>query len=117
MMFLKIISVLFLILSLLLAIVLTSILRLRFKKLNTADVALPLYAMAIFIISKRVFTHSLLALYALLLSLLLLGVSIYFFQIKKQFNFRRLFKIFWRLSFLLTFMFYLALVIYVLFLA
>ncbi|MGT2755846.1 DUF3397 family protein [Streptococcus ovuberis] len=114
MMFLKISSVLFLILALLLAVVLTSILRWRYKSLNVADVALPLYAFAIFIVSSQTFVHSLLPLYGLLLSLLLLGVTFYFFRVKKSFSYRRIFKLFWRLSFLFTFLFYLALVIYLL---
>ncbi|MET3559083.1 hypothetical protein ABID29_002232 [Streptococcus rupicaprae] len=114
MLFLKISSILFLILALPLALVLTSILRWRYKSLNVADVALPLYALAIHIISSQTFIHSLLPLYFLLLSLLLLGVSLYFFHVKKSFSYRRIFKIFWRLSFLFTFLFYLALVIYLL---
>lgn len=114
MLFLKITSILFLILLFPLAMILTAILRLKFKSLSPADVALPLYACALYLISAQTFYHSLIPLYLLLIISLLMGMAIFFLTKNKTFRFRRIFKIFWRLSFLLTILFYLALVIYIL---
>ncbi|MEY8463335.1 DUF3397 family protein [Streptococcus merionis] len=114
MLFLKVISVLFLLLGFPLAMAITGLFRLRHFKLGVPDIALPLYAGAIYIISARTFYHSLLALYVLLLAILLLGITLYYLITKRTIRFHRVFKIFWRLSFLMTVLFYLALVIYVL---
>ncbi|MDQ0221574.1 DUF3397 family protein [Streptococcus moroccensis] len=114
MLFLKIVSVLFLFLGLPLAMAVTGLFRLRHFNIGVPDVALPLYAIALYIVSARTFYHSLLALYVLLLALLLLGIIIYYFIKKRTVPIKRAFKIFWRLSFLLTLIFYLALVIYIL---
>ncbi|MGT2666956.1 DUF3397 family protein [Streptococcus rifensis] len=114
MLFLKIISVLFLFLGFPLAMAITGLFRLRHFKIGVPDIALPLYALALYVVSAQTFYHSLLALYSLLLALLLLGITIYYLLKKRTIRFQRIFKVFWRLSFLLTFLFYLALVIYIL---
>ncbi|NQG98003.1 DUF3397 domain-containing protein [Streptococcus suis] len=111
MIILKIASILFLILTLAASIIAVKLFGLEKKGWNFADIAFPLYFIESYIISDRMFYHSLLPHLVLLLGLLAIGIASFFLLKKRSFSYRRFFKFFWRSGFILTFLFYLALVI------
>lgn len=107
----------FLVLSFALAIVIVSLFGLRRFKIHPADLVFPFLAIAFYIVSDRIFYHSLIPVLTLILSITFLGVALHFIRQKKSFPYGQVVKIFWRLSFIVTLALYLALLIYVLFLA
>lgn len=111
MFFLKIASILFLILTLLISIIFVNIFRLQKKGWNFADLAFPLYAFEFYILSDKVYYSSLLPHLVIALSILALTIVSYSLFKKRDFSYQRFFKIFWRASFILTFLLYLSLMI------
>ncbi len=111
--FLKLISVLFLPLSLGLAIVLINLFKLKRFKIHTVDLFFPFLAISFYIVSDHTFYHSLLPLLTLILAIILISVSLFFIRNKKSFPYPQIFKIFWRISFVMTLALYLALVFYI----
>lgn len=114
MLLLKIASVLFIFLNIIISVIAARLFRLKRFGLNFADLAFPLFAIEFYLISDRVFYHSLLPELVLALSLLAIGQTIYFLRVKKTFYYPKFLKYFWRAGFLLTFFMYLALVITIL---
>ncbi|KXT75150.1 Integral membrane protein [Streptococcus sp. DD10] len=114
MMFLKITSVLFLIFTIILSIITARLLRLKRFGLNFADIAFPLLVCEFYLISDHAFYHSLLPHILLALSLLAIGITVYFLKVKKKFYYPKFIKFFWRAGFLLTFVLYLSLMIFIL---
>ncbi|HEM6392819.1 TPA: DUF3397 family protein [Streptococcus suis] len=112
--FLKIAAVLFVFLTLAISIIVVKVFKLHRYGRNFADIAFPLYALEFYLISDRVYYSSLLPHLLLALSLLSMGLCAFFLFKKKEFSYKRFFKVFWRASFILTFFMYLALVIAVL---
>ncbi|HFU4002009.1 TPA: DUF3397 domain-containing protein [Streptococcus suis] len=112
--FTKIIAVLFIFLTLAISIIAIKFFRLQKYGRNFADIAFPLYALEFYLISDRMYYNSLLPHLTLALSLLSIGLCIFFLLRKRSFSYKRFFKIFWRSGFILTFLMYLALVIAVL---
>lgn len=108
---LKIASLLFIILNLVIASAAVQLFRLRKRGWNFADIAFPLFAFEFYLISDKAYYNSLLPYLLLALSLLALGITFYFIFNRKEFPYGKVFKFFWRASFILTFFFYLALVI------
>ncbi|MBF0819769.1 DUF3397 domain-containing protein [Streptococcus acidominimus] len=111
MIFLKIASVLLLILSFIISITVVKLFRLQKKGYNFADIAFPLLAFEFYLISDKAYYHSLLPQLVLALSLLALAIVYYFLMKKRLFSYQRFFKFFWRAGFILTFFMYLALII------
>ncbi|MGQ7509175.1 DUF3397 domain-containing protein [Streptococcus suis] len=109
--FLKIAAVLFVFLTLAISIIVVRVFKLQGYGRNFADIAFPLYAIEFYLISDRMYYNSLLPHLILALSLLSIGLCIFFLLRKRSFSYKRFFKIFWRSGFLLTFFMYLALVI------
>ncbi|MGT2828538.1 DUF3397 domain-containing protein [Streptococcus hillyeri] len=112
MMFYKILALSFLFLTPLFGLALVKLFSLERFKVNFADLALPVFMFEIVIVSQKFFVHSYLPHYLLVLSLLAIGVSLWLFKTSREnFTYRRFFKFFWRLSFIFSFFFYLAVVI------
>ncbi|MEG3335580.1 DUF3397 domain-containing protein [Streptococcus suis] len=109
--FLKIVAFLFIFLTLAISIIAVKFFRLQNRGWNFADIAFPLYAIEFYLISDKAYYNSLLPQLVLALSLLAIGLCGFFLLKKKNFLYRRFFKVFWRASFILTFLMYLALVI------
>ena len=81
---------------------------------NFADIAFPLFAFEFYLISDKAYYSSLIPHLTFSLSALAIGLCLFFLLQKRQFNYKRFFKVFWRAGFILTFLMYLALVIAVL---
>ncbi|HEM3704856.1 TPA: DUF3397 domain-containing protein [Streptococcus suis] len=109
--FLKIVAFLFIFLTLTISIIAVKFFRLQNRGWNFADIAFPLYAIEFYLISDKAYYNSLLPQLVLALSLLAIGLCGFFLLKKKNFLYHRFFKVFWRASFILTFLMYLALVI------
>lgn len=109
--FLKIVAFLFIFLTLVISIIAVKFFRLQNRGWNFADIAFPLYAIEFYLISDKAYYNSLLPQLVLALSLLAIGLCGFFLLKKKNLLYRRFFKVFWRASFILTFLMYLALVI------
>lgn len=114
MLLLKIASVLFIFLNIILSAITVKLFRLKRFGLTFADLAFPLFAIEFFLISDRVFYHSLLPELVLALSLLAIGQTVYFLRKKHSFYYPKFIKYFWRAGFLLVTFMYLALVITIL---
>ncbi|NQK49578.1 DUF3397 domain-containing protein [Streptococcus suis] len=112
--FLKIVAFLFIFLTLAISIIAVKFFRLQNRGWNFADIAFPLYALEFYLISDMIYYSSLLPHLLLALSFLSMGLCAFFLFRKKEFSYKRFFKVFWRASFILTFFMYLALVIAVL---
>ena len=111
MILLKIASVLFIFLTIILTIIITKLLRLKRFGLNFADLAFPFFAVEFYIISDKAFYHSLLPHLLFVLSGLAIAITAYFLRKKRTFYYPKFFKFFWRAGFILTFFMYLAMVI------
>ena len=102
----KLMAIAFIFLTLIFSYIIVSTFHLRRFGINLADIALPLFAVEIVLVSAKFYTHSFLA-----MSILSLILAIRQIRKRKTFSFRRFFKFFWRSGFILTFFFYLATVI------
>ncbi|MGT2949867.1 hypothetical protein BU202_00895 [Streptococcus cuniculi] len=111
MIFLKIASILFLILSLIVSITAVKVFHLQKKGWNFADIAFPILAFEFYLISDKVYYHSFLPQLILAFSILVLAIVCFLLFKKRKFSYRRFFKFFWRAGFILTFFLYLALII------
>ncbi len=112
MVLLKIASILFILLNLTISLVIIKLFRLQKLGWNFADIAFPLFAFEFYLISDKAYYNSLLPHLVLALSILALWIAGYFIFKRKDFPYGKYFKFFWwRASFILTFLFYLALVI------
>ncbi|BAH80995.1 DUF3397 domain-containing protein [Streptococcus dysgalactiae subsp. dysgalactiae] len=113
MMIYKLTALAFLILTPLFAMIVTSLLRLNKKGLKFPDVALFLFAIEIVLVSGKFFTHNLLPYYLIIMSLLAIVISLLLVVRTQSFSYHRFMKLFWRVGFLVTFIFYLILVIFI----
>lgn len=77
------------------------------KTLMVTDLALPLYALALVLVSKRFFSNSFLPHYLVLMAVLALILTTFVLRTTKDFSYRRWFKLFWRWGFFVTFFAYL----------
>ncbi|MGT2742502.1 DUF3397 family protein [Streptococcus plurextorum] len=112
MMMYKLIALAFLFLTPIFGLALTRLLRLDRLKINFADLALPVYIFEINMVSQKFFPRSYLPYYLVVASLLAMIVAIgLFWKNKENFTYKRFLKIFWRTGFIMTFFFYLAVVI------
>lgn len=111
MIFLKVASVLFIVLNLTISLVIIRLFGLQKRGWNFADIAFPLFAFEFYLISDKAYYNSLLPHLTLALAILALAVAGHFIFRRKDFPYGKYFKFFWRASFILTFLFYLALVI------
>ncbi|MDV5993557.1 DUF3397 domain-containing protein [Streptococcus canis] len=117
MMFYKLIALSFLILTPLFAMVLTSLFKLDKKGVKFPDIAFLLFAIEIVLVSGKFFTHNLLPYYLIIMSLLAMVISLLLVIRSQSFSYHRFMKLFWRVGFLITIVFYLILVIFILTLA
>ena len=77
-MLIKVASVLFIFLTLILSGIIVHLFKLQKRGWRSTDIAFPLFALEYYLISDSAFYHSLLPLLALSLSLLALGLTVYF---------------------------------------
>lgn len=108
-MLIKVASVLFIFLTLILSGIIVHLFKLQKRGWRSTDIAFPLFALEYYLISDSAFYHSLLPLLALSLSLLALGLTVYFLKKKKSFYYPKFIKYFWRAGFLVTILLYLIL--------
>ena len=108
-MLIKVASVLFIFLTLILSGIIVHLFKLQKRGWRSTDIAFPLFALEYYLISDSAFYHSLLPLLALSLSLLALGLTVYFLKKKKSFYYPKFIKYFVRAGFLVTFLLYLIL--------
>ena len=101
-MLIKVASVLFIFLTLILSGIIVHLFKLQKRGWRSTDIAFPLFALEYYLISDSAFYHSLLPLLALCLSLLAMGLTIYFLKKKKSFYYPKFIKYFWRAGFLVV---------------
>lgn len=112
MIFYKILALSFLFLTPLFGLALVKLFGLERFKINFADLAVPVFIFEIVVVSQKFFIHSYLPHYLIVLSLVAIGASLWLYKTKwEKFTYRRFFKIFWRLSFIFSFFFYLTVII------
>ncbi|MEX2804546.1 DUF3397 domain-containing protein [Streptococcus sp. H31] len=107
----KLMAAAFIILTPLFAFIIVKFFRLGKLGLKSPDLALPLFAAEIVLVSAHFFVHSLLPYYLIVMSLLAIALTFGFIHSRSSFSYRRFCKFFWRAGFILTFIFYLGLVI------
>lgn len=107
----KLIALSFLLTTPIVAHMICRILHLHHFRIATPDIAWPIFAIQIVLLSNLFFEHNFLPHYLLMMSLLSLFVSIGNLIKSKTFIYKRFFKLFWRLSFIATVLFYLATVL------
>ncbi|WP_018165366.1 DUF3397 domain-containing protein [Streptococcus henryi] len=73
------------------------------------DLALPLFAIEIVIVSGKFFTHNFLPYYLIAMSTLSIVITSFLLRKNSRFSYKRFGKLFWRSGFILTFVFYLIL--------
>ncbi|HEK9991454.1 DUF3397 domain-containing protein [Streptococcus equi subsp. zooepidemicus] len=106
----KLTALAFIILTPLFSMIMISLLRLGRRGIKFPDLALPLFVFDIVIVSGKFFTHHLLPYYLIVMSLLAIVMALLLIIRIQQFSYRRFFKLFWRVGFLVTLLFYLMLV-------
>ncbi|HEO6845787.1 TPA: DUF3397 domain-containing protein, partial [Streptococcus agalactiae] len=85
----------------------------KLKKFNIMfpDIAFPIFVFLIPLISSSLLKQNLLPYYLILISLLAIGITIKLLRTKTLFSYKRFLKLFWRSGFILTFLFYLGLLV------
>ena len=84
-MLIKVASLVFIFLTLILSGIIIRVFKLRRYGWNFADLAFPLFALEYYLISDAAYYHNLLPQLLLALSLLAIGLTIYFFEKETQF--------------------------------
>ena len=102
-MLIKVASLVFIFLTLILSGIIIRVFKLRRYGWNFADLAFPLFALEYYLISDAAYYHNLLPQLLLALSLLAIGLTIYFLKKRRSFYYPKFFKYFWRAGFLITF--------------
>ena len=110
-MLIKVASLVFIFLTLILSGIIIRVFKLRRYGWNFADLAFPLFALEYYLISDAAYYHNLLPQLLLALSLLAIGLTIYFLKKRRSFYYPKFFKYFWRAGFLITFFLYLIMTI------
>ena len=110
-MLIKVASLVFIFLTLILSGIIIRVFKLRQYGWNFADLAFPLFALEYYLISDAAYYHNLLPQLLLALSLLAIGLTIYFLKKRRSFYYPKFFKYFWRAGFLITFFLYLIMTI------
>ncbi|WP_432579360.1 DUF3397 domain-containing protein [Streptococcus agalactiae] len=107
----KIIASLFLVLIPIFSQVLVKIFKLKKFNIMFPDIAFPIFVFLIPLISSSLLKQNLLPYYLILISLLAIGITIKLLRTKTFFSYKRFLKLFWRSGFILTFLFYLGLLV------
>ena len=110
-MLIKVASLVFIFLTLILSGIIIRVFKLRRYGWNFADLAFPLFALEYYLISDAAYYHNLLPQLLLALSLLAIGLTIYFLKKRRSFYYPKFFKYFWRAGLLMTFFLYLIMTI------
>lgn len=113
MMMYKLIALAFVLLTPIFANIITQIFRLERFGLKFPDLSLPLFLWEIVIVSDKFFTHSWLPYYLIVMSLLAMILAVFLLKRSKHFSYKRFGKLFWRIGFILTFIFYLVLLAFI----
>lgn len=103
----KLIALSFIVTTPITALVLARLLGLKRFGIGGPDLSVLFFAIQIYLLSSLFFTHSFLPQYLLMLSSIALIVGISLLLKTKRFVYRRFIKLFWRISFIATFLFYL----------
>lgn len=111
MMIYKLMALAFLFLTPIFSFILVKFFRLRRFKINFADFSLPLYAFELVLVSQEFYTHNFFPYYLIVMSLLAIVLTIVLLWGVHAFSYRRFFKLFWRIGFIVTFFCYLLTVI------
>lgn len=109
----KFIALLLLVLTPIFSYIIVKLFGLNRLKLLFPDVAFPLYVLEIILVSDKFLTHGLLPYLISLFSLLALTIAAFLIFKKHRFSYKRFIKLFWRVGFLVTLLFYFGLVIYI----
>ena len=108
---LKIASILFIFLTIILTIIITKLFRLKRFGLNFADLAFPVLVFEYYLITAKTFTHNFLPRLGLALSLLAIILVFFFLLKKRSFYYPKFIKFFWRAGFLLTLVMYIEMIV------
>lgn len=109
----KFIALLLLVLTPIFSYIIVKLFGLNRLKLLFPDVAFPLYVLEIILVSDKFLTHGLLPYLISLFSLLALAIAAFLIFKKHRFSYKRFIKLFWRVGFLVSLLFYFGLVIYI----
>ncbi|WP_159565090.1 DUF3397 domain-containing protein [Streptococcus halichoeri] len=109
----KLIAAAFIFLTPIFAAVIVSFFRLNKKGLKFPDLALPLFVVEMLLIAEKFSIHPLLPYYTIIMSLLALVIALLLIVRSESFTYARFFKLFWRLGFFITFLFYVVLVVFI----
>ena len=104
----KFFAIAFLILTPIFAFIIHRFFSLKYLGLNFADLTFPLYFIEVVAVSARFFTHSFLPYITTLTAII---ITIQMLRKTQSFKFKRFLKLFWRISFFITSLFYLGTVI------
>ena len=107
----KFFAIAFLILTPIFAFIIHRFFSLKYLGLNFADLTFPLYFIEVVAVSARFFTHSFLPYITILLSLAAIIITIQMLRKTQSYKFKSFLKLFWRISFFITSLFYLGTVI------
>lgn len=109
----KFFAIAFLILTPIFSYIIYRFLVLKHWGFNFADITFPLYAIESVIVSGHFFTHSFAPYLTIVLGLTAIIITLRMIRKSNTFKFRRFVKLFWRISFFTTSLFYLTTVILV----
>lgn len=104
-------AVLFVLVTPIVAHYLVNLLRLGNRDIKAPDLALPLFALELILVSKKFLTHSLLPHYLLVMSGLAILIILGLLGKNATFTYHRFFKRYWRIGFFITAGSYIALLI------
>ncbi|MFS1663161.1 DUF3397 family protein [Streptococcus sp. zg-JUN1979] len=107
----KLIAILLLILTPIFSSIVVKLLALDRIKLLLTDIAFPLYLLEIMLISDKFLNQAVLPYLLILLAILAISISLFLIIKHQRFSYKRFLKLFWRVGFLLSFIFYLVLII------
>ena len=106
-MFYKLLGLALFILTPFFTLIIARLLRLRRRGILFTDLTLPLYAFECIWLSGFFFVHLLLPVYLVIMALLAIMLTIWLlYKQKEAYTYRRFFKLFWRMAFLITLIFY-----------
>ena len=108
---LKIASILFIFLTLILTTITVRVFQLRKYGLNFADLAFPVLVFEYYLITAKTFTHNFLPRLGLALSLLAIILVFFFLLKKRSFYYPKFIKFFWRAGFLVTLVMYIEMIV------
>ncbi|MGT2907273.1 DUF3397 domain-containing protein [Streptococcus dentiloxodontae] len=104
----KLFALAFLVLTPIFSYIVCSFFKSKRSGFNFADLSTFLYIFEIFLVSSEFFTHSFLPYYTIMMSSSAIFITLRMLRKSERFVFKRFIKLFWRIGFFITFLFYLA---------